>query len=199
MPEKRDSFRHGNLREAAIAHALTSLEKSPDEAISLRAVAAMAGVAHRAVAAQFGNKAGLEAAIAATGFEQLADAVAASQEARDFVKAYAGFAFSHPGLYNLLMRQSYAAFEGDPGLRAAANRMISVSIRVLAPDQADPVAARRRVMRQWMIVHGGLALHRSGVLRGRDDNAFVDELLAISGLADHRAEPPQSLWNEVRS
>lgn len=198
MSERRETFRHGNLREAAIGYALDYLARQPDGVPSLRAIASMAGVAHRAVAAQFGDKAGLDAAIAAVGFQQLAAAVDGSPEAKDFVEAYARFALIHPGLYDLMMRQNYVAFERNPDLRAAADRIIEVSILCLAPGEADSGAARRRVMRLWMLAHGGLALHRAGVLRGRDDAAFVDELLAIGGFADSHREPPQSLWNEVR-
>lgn len=187
----RETYHHGGLKTAALDLAETLVEAEPD--FSLRALAEKLGVAHRALYNHFGDRAGLLAELSARGFEALAKAVGATQTPADFVRAYAGFALARPGLYALMMRQTYAGFEGVPVLRAAADRMIAASLAVLAPDAPDADSGRRAVMRLWMLVHGGLSLHASGALRTRTDAAFVAELLAIAGLGEAPASP-QPLW-----
>lgn len=193
---KRESYHHGNLRAEAIEFALRLLAQQPKAPFSLRAVAVAAGVAHRAIAAQFGDRAGLEAAVAARGFELLCDGIAASADATGFITAYTRFALDQPALYDLMMQQGYGAFETVPELRAAADRTIAIALSRLAGSAIDPIEARRAVMRLWMLVHGGIALHRAGVLLDRNDAAFVQELLAIAGLADSEPGAAQELWNE---
>jgi len=164
---------------------------------TLRGVAERLDVAHRAVAARFGDRAGLAAAVAARGFDRLGQAIGASRDAESFLRAYASFALAHPALYDLMMRQEYEAFARDPALRAAADRIISLALQSFARGIANPTEARRAVMRWWMLVHGGIALHRAGVLFGREDSGFIDELLAIGGFGAASAVPGQPIWNET--
>jgi hypothetical protein len=81
------------------------------------------------------------------------------------------------------MRQSYTGFDGNPTLREAADQVIDIALTVLAPKADTTDQGRRTVMRIWMLAHGGVGLHRSGVLRTRSDAAFVEELLHIAGLS----------------
>lgn len=189
----RETYHHGGLKPAALELAERLVEADPD--FSLRALAEKLGVAHRALYNHFGDRAGLLAELSARGFDTLAKAVGAARAPAEFVRAYAGFALGRPGLYALMMRQTYAGFEGVPVLRAAADRMIAASLAVLAPDAADTESGRRAVIRVWMLVHGGLSLHGSGALRTRTDAEFVEELLAIAGLGDVPA-PAQALWTQ---
>jgi AcrR family transcriptional regulator len=189
----RETYHHGGLKVAALELAETLVEAEPE--FSIRALAEKLGVAHRALYNHFGDRAGLLAELSARGFEALAQAVGGARTPAAFVRAYAGFALARPALYALMMRQTYAGFEGVAVLRAAADRMIAASLAVLAPGAADAESGRRTVMRVWMLVHGGLSLHVSGALRTRTDAAFVEELLAIAGLGDAPGSP-QALWNQ---
>lgn len=193
-PRERASYHHGAVREAALTEGLALLASDDPSALTLREVARRVGVAHHALYHHFADKAALERALAARGFDTLADEVAEVREPAGFIAAYAQFALANRPLYDLMMRQPYGAFESDPELRVAADRVITTSLRVLAPDAPDPETGRRTVMRSWMLAHGGLALHTMGVLRMRDDAAFVGELLRIAGLAPHETEGPQDLW-----
>ena len=67
VPKKRDTFRHGNLPEALVDAALARLEADGIESISLRELAADAGVNHRAVYRHFPDKLSLLARIAEHG------------------------------------------------------------------------------------------------------------------------------------
>ena len=188
MPEQRDQYHHGNLRAEAIAAALALLANPSAAGFTMRAVADACGVAHRAIAAQFTDRAGLEAAVAATGFDRLYSLLANARNAPTFLRAFAGFAMAEPALYDLMMRQDYGMFGRDAHLRASADRVIARSIATLAPAADNPTSARRQVMRFWMLLHGGVTLHRSGILHARNDADFIEELLAIAAL-DGRPAP----------
>ncbi len=194
----RDTYHHGDCGAASVAAALALLAEGPD-GFSLRAVADRIGVAHRAVAAHFGDRTGLEAAVAAAGFDRLRGAMADAATPAAFVDSYARFALAHPHLYDLMMRQSYASFDRHPALRAAGDAFIALTIRMCGDPTGDATANRRAVMRLWMLAHGGLALHRAGVLRGRSDTAFVDELLAVAQLGAMPPGAPQPLWKETET
>lgn len=183
-PTARDAYHHGDLKAAALAAAEQLIEVDPE--FSVRQLAGQLGVAHRALYNHFGDRAGLLAQLAARGYLQLAAATAGRDGPSGFITAYARFALARPRLYQLMMAQPYSAFERHPDLRAAADRLIAVAVAVLAPDASDADTGRRQVMRHWMLVHGGLALHGAGVLRGRDADGFIAELLAIASLGDPR-------------
>lgn len=192
----RDTYRHGDVRGAAVAEGMALLTEEPQTPLSLREIARRVGVAHHALNHHFGDKQALERALAAEGFQRLADRVDGSADPAAFIRAYARFALEHRRLYELMMRQPYAMLESDAGLRGAAGRVIAVAVAVFAPDAPDPETARRVVARSWMLTHGGLELHFTGALRMRDDEAFIAELLRIAGLAPNDPEGPQPLWGE---
>lgn len=197
MPAPRDRYHHGDLRTAGVEAALAMIEGAGGREFTMRAVAETCGVAHRAVAAQFADRAGLEAAVAAAGFGRLCDQLADVGDKAAFLRIFIGFALANPALYDLMMHQPYPAFARDPALRAAADRMIAQSVAALAPQADNATAARRQVMRFWMLVHGGVALHRSGILHGRDDSAFIAEMLVIAELDAAPARLAQPLWHEL--
>lgn len=188
----RDDYHHGHLRDAALKEGLRALEAG--EELSMRAIARARGVAHRALFNHFPDRTAFEAALSARGFDGLATALHGTKTPRAFVKTYASFALDNFPLYDLMMRQSYEAFEGHPELRASADKVIATSLRVLAPHAPDAEAGRRMVMRLWMMTHGGVSLHRAGVLRKRADPAFIEELLKVAGLAPDAPEGHQPLW-----
>ena len=190
---RREDYHHGRLAEAAVLEGLRVLQGNED--LSMRAIARTLGVAHRALFNHFPDRASFEAAICARGFQFLAEALRKTKSPRAFVRAYANFALNNFPLYDLMMRQSYASFEIRPELRVAADRVIATSLAVIAPMAETPEAGRRSVMRLWMLTHGGVGLHRAGVLRQRSDTAFVEELLKVAGLSPALPEGPQPLWN----
>ena len=74
-PQKRDTFRHGNLPDALVDAALERLEAEGVESISLRELARDAGVNHRAVYRHFPDKLSLLARVAERGWQQPSDSV----------------------------------------------------------------------------------------------------------------------------
>jgi len=83
------------------------------DALSLRAIASDVGVSHMAPYAHFKNKKELFQAIAASGFDELADSMLVNSqnvvEAQDLILsygiAYVEFAIEHPQLYRLMLGQ----------------------------------------------------------------------------------------------
>jgi AcrR family transcriptional regulator len=70
-PQRRDTFRHGNLPDALVDAALDRLEAEGAESISLRELASAVGVNHRAVYRHFPDKLSLLARVAERGWQQL--------------------------------------------------------------------------------------------------------------------------------
>lgn len=194
MSAKRENYHHGDLRQTVLNLAYRKIEALGSEAVSLRSLANEIGVAHRALYNHFADKHALLAAVAAVGFGELADSLEQTSSAAEHLRAYATFALGHRHLYATMMNRTYRQFEDEPDLRTGADRVIAASVSVLAPSHANDDERRREVMRHWMLVHGGVSLHGSGVLKARSDEDFVEELLAITGLGSPPACEPQPLW-----
>ncbi len=180
MPRK--AYHHGDLPEQALYVARALIEEFGVDHTSLRAVAGKIGTTHRALYNHFADRNALLSAVAASGYRDLAAALTEANNAAQHMKIYACFALKHPRLYGLMMQQNYKAFKTVPALRQAADALIQVSLDTLAASPGSDDQRRRTVMRHWMLVHGGLSLHLSGVLRTRSDEAFITEMLAIAGL-----------------
>lgn len=69
------SYHHGDLRRALVDEGLALLESQGLAGLSLRAIAARAGVSHAAPKNHFGNLRGLLTAMAAEGFRRHAAAM----------------------------------------------------------------------------------------------------------------------------
>jgi AcrR family transcriptional regulator len=185
----RSAYHHGDLAAAAVEEALRLIAAGPPAKLSMRALAETLGVAHRALYNHFETREALLAAVAARGFEQLADALAAAPDPGRFLAAYVGFALAQPGLYDVMTQRNHAQINAEPALRAAVDRVIAVALDVLASPGADDDTRRREVMRVWMLAHGGIGLHRTGMLRLRSDAEFADEILRIAGLEKDQETP----------
>lgn len=193
--QPRKAYHHGHLAKAAVDQGLHILDAGQE--LSMRAIARTLGVTQRALFNHFADRSAFEAALCAQGFSRLATALNAASSQAEFLRIYVDFALAQSDLYDLMMRQSYRVFNGHAELRESADRVIAVSLHILVPEEANAEMRRRAVMRLWMIAHGGVGLHRSGVLLPRSDKAFVEELLRIANLAADQPEDEQSLWPDI--
>ncbi len=73
-------YHHGDLRQAVLDAAVAAITEAGPAAVSLRELARRAGVSHAAPAHHFGDKAGLLTALAAEGYDLLADALHTAQK-----------------------------------------------------------------------------------------------------------------------
>jgi len=198
MTTTRTKYHHGDLRRSAILAAKNRINNSGVDSVSVRSLASEIGVAHRAIYNHFSDKGALLSAVAATGYQELAQALTVTTEPAQHMRAYANYALANRHLYTVMMNLSYEQFESDPELRAGADSVIAASIDVLAPKTGSENEKRRAVMRHWMLIHGGLSLHSSGVLMARSDESFIEEMLTIANLGPNRDEESQPLWSTVK-
>ncbi len=190
----RDRFHHGDLRDAAIRAALTLVDRDGPEALGLRAVAQAAGVNHRALYRHFADKDALAVAVAAIGFDRLADRVAGAlagvpdtaDRTRPLLAAYVAFAFAEPGLYALMFGMRGQAFLDDPVLAPAVAKVTDLAADAFRRPGDPPgfsPALRDRVMLAWGTAHGLIDLWRRGALRARgagEAQAYITGLLELS-------------------
>jgi len=173
-------YHHGDLGEASLAAGYALVAEAGAEALSMRAVAARIGVTHRALYRHHADREALLSAVAARGYQALANALETAGSPAAFIEAYAGFALDEPEIYALMMARDRHAIAGHPRLKAAAWRVIGLSEAVLAQDRAAGAARRDRIVALWALLHGALTLYRSGLLRAGNRPQFTAYLLKLS-------------------
>ncbi|MBV6659127.1 MAG: TetR/AcrR family transcriptional regulator, partial [Devosiaceae bacterium] len=183
-------YHHGNLREALLSAAEAILIEADISALTLRSVAARAGVSHAAPTHHFGSLRGLLTALAASGMNRFADALEAGQAKGQAACAYVEFARDNRALFLLMFdiaRLDYA----DPAFKAASLRASDVLGAIstsLLPDDAseeDHTAMRLCV---WARAHGYTMLMLTGQLSkypvGDDHMGMLDMVLGKLSASD---------------
>ena len=107
MPQKsKANYHHGDLRRALVTEACAALEREGLEGVSLRKLAAGAGVSHNAPYRHFADRAALLSAAAEQGFADLTArlgiAAAGSGGLTAVAVAYVRFALARPQMYRLM-------------------------------------------------------------------------------------------------
>ena len=158
------SYHHGNLREALLAEALRVITDSGPDALSLRELARRLGVSHAAPAHHFADKLSLLTAIAAQGFEWLADGLeqAASEGFLEVGLAYVRFAVEHPAHLNVMYHP--ALFRTDDLAIAAARWRASKVLFETAAEFRPEANARQVGLAGWSLMHGLAMLWLGGNL-----------------------------------
>lgn len=164
-----DRYHHGDLRRALIDAAVASIAESGPSALSLRAVAKLAGVSHAAPAHHFGDKAGLLTAVAAEGYDRFADALDRAWEATgDFIEvgiAYVRFAIDNKAYFETMFRPELL-HEDDPDLARAEARSRAALIRGAGEPKPGPDGTvpefNPNALGAWSLVHGFAGLLMGG-------------------------------------
>jgi AcrR family transcriptional regulator len=188
------AYHHGDLRRALIEEAARLGSREGVEALSLRRVAAAAGVSPAAPYHHFKNKSDLLAAVADEGFRRLhaamtrasgaGRAVLTEERLRGMGRAYVRFAVRNPHYFRLMFRPEIArAAEPDPdswGQRAFF--LLIRTIQEMLGEEGEPSdAVMKEVVYAWSVVHGLAALWVDGALSIEDPFASW----GIDALADH--------------
>jgi AcrR family transcriptional regulator len=166
-PERR--YRHGNLREELVRCGKKRLLTEGLADLSLRRIAADAGVSQVAPKHHFGNKEGLLAAIAASGFRDLTEfrfsrirpSMNAEQRLRVLLSSYVVFATLNPAMFHLMFSPEFKT----PEVHLELNEVASQSYQLLARaateylksvnDSAGSDADGDDMARMaWMCMHG---------------------------------------------
>lgn len=184
----RDSYHHGNLREELLRCAFTLLESEGADAVTIRAVARSAGVAHSAPINHFSSKQALLTSLAARIFDALAEEIANAlstrtmtypEVIRTFASTVVEYALAHPNRYRLLWRRDLLD-NHDSELSAAMDRIYGLLIEKLGNDaRVRKTSIETRAIALWSMVHGYVTM--------RLDGNFVDKNDEVSGVPRQNA------------
>jgi AcrR family transcriptional regulator len=149
-------YHHGDLRRSLVAAAVDDIAAHGPANLSVRRVAAAAGVSHTAAAHHFGDKAGLLTAVAADGHRLLTAAMErAKPTLLDAGIAYVRFADQHRAHFAVMFDPSLV-HQDDADLAGSSTASFAV-VRRLAGSDDGAIAA-------WSFVHGLATLHVAGAL-----------------------------------
>ena len=180
-------YHHGHLREAVLERAAAVVAAEGPHRLSLRSLAGDLGVSHTAPRHHFGSRTGVLTALAAQGFDRLADRLRGSREAGgtflDLGVAYVEFAAAHPAHFQVMFAPRLLD-EDDPELAAARERALAEltggADRLVDDGRAEDTASA--VLAGWALVHGLATLAQSGNLAraGVRDLLPDDDLPALT-------------------
>ena len=161
MPPANTTYHHGDLRTACVSAALELLEEGGATALSLRAVARRAGVSPAAPYRHYADREALVSAVAAVGYRELAERLAAAHPAPSTPEqlasvgvAYVQFALEQPALFRMMFGEPC---DRDNDERVAATAAVSLYLREIVTrcfPQADAEALAPAI---WALVHGLLS------------------------------------------
>ncbi len=176
---KRESYHHGDLREALLTACLRLIETEGIGAVSLRRVAREAGVSPGAPYHHFADRATLLGALAGRGFALLAGDLTAVREKTDdpvtalteVTDAYVAFAIDHPAYFRLMFRPELS----QPDKDAEAEKSGEMAFAVLSDTVADCVrigalpadSTGVLTVAVWSLGHGIASLWLDGQLDKR--------------------------------
>ncbi|OBI87909.1 TetR/AcrR family transcriptional regulator [Mycobacterium asiaticum] len=183
------TYHHGDLRAACVRAAIELLEEDGTPAgLSLRAVARRAGVSPGAPYRHYEDRDALVSAVAAVGYRELADSMAAPnpspstpEDLAELGLAYVEFALRRPALFRLMFGEPC---ERENNERVAATaaiwELVSGAARACFPG-ADVEALSNAL---WSLVHGLAFLHLDGKFDATSADAVSDRVrAAIRGIA----------------
>ncbi|MET8230033.1 TetR/AcrR family transcriptional regulator [Micromonospora sp. NPDC005298] len=160
-------YHHGDLRRTLLAAAVEAIDEAGPTALSLRDLARRAGVSHAAPAHHFGDKAGLLTALAAEGFDRLAEALEAADDLLAAGVAYVDFAVRHRAHFEVMFRPELYRVD-DADLIAARGRSgaaLRSGVATLSTD--DDADTDTDALAAWSIAHGFATLWLAGALPDR--------------------------------
>ena len=175
----RDTYRHGNLREAAVSAAFALVAADGEAALSLRRVAAAVGVAHRSLYNHFADREALVDAVAEAGFEALASRLQAAATPGEFVKTYVRFVLDNSNLYRVMKSQPISAINRKPRLQRAIQLSVKESARLFCDPNAGPIENRRTVIKVLILLYGGISMYVEGILEVSSEDELIAELQSM--------------------
>ena len=192
MQGSKTNYHHGNLRSALIDAAFTILDAEGVDAVSIRKVARIAGVAHSAPVNHFKDKRTLLTALATDVFKDLAAAVLATLDAVDgvlagkihlFSEAVMEFALMYPHRYRLLWRGDSLLNE-DESLNQAMDSIYDPLIEMLSDSGANvDESTESQAIALWSLLHGYVIMRLDNILVAKtDESSGEDRLSAMINL-----------------
>src|SRR5260370_7147862 len=99
---RRATYRHGNLKAAALKAATRLVAKAGHEQLSLREVADAVGVAHRSLYNHFEHREALLDAVATDAYTRLGARLTKARTPPHYTATYVPSPLPHPTLYPLM-------------------------------------------------------------------------------------------------
>jgi AcrR family transcriptional regulator len=181
----KPTYHHGDLRAALVRTAIELLEESGETELSLRAVARRAGVSPAAPYRHYADREALASAVAAVGYLDLAERLAAAhpspstpEQLASVAIAYVQFALERPALFRVMFGEPC---DRDNDERVAATAAVSQYVRAIVErtfPQGDTDALATAV---WALVHGLAVLYLDGKLDASTPSAVADRITAAIG------------------
>lgn len=176
MTQQKNSYHHGDLRQALVEAAIELIAQQDVSSVSLREVARRVGVSHAAPYRHFADKDALLAALAEEGFRGLADALnQAIKQAPDHPLqrleasgvAYVEYAFAHPSHYRVMFgwyrseqfsSNSQPKLDKNPAVFTASQQAFMVLVNIVIDGQEKSVIRsgdpKQLAWVAWSLVHG---------------------------------------------
>jgi AcrR family transcriptional regulator len=168
MSTSKATYHHGDLRAALVRAALDLLDESGETELSLRAVARRAGVSPAAPYRHYADREALASAVAAVGYRELAERLAAAHpmpstpnELARVAIAYVEFALERPALFRIMFGEPC---DRDSDERVAATAAVSAYVRGIVERTFPNADADAMATAVWALVHGLAFLHLDGKL-----------------------------------
>ncbi|MBR9727036.1 TetR/AcrR family transcriptional regulator [Shewanella intestini] len=176
-------YHHGDLKASLLHAAQALLLRDGAERLSLRAIAAYAGVSHMAPYAHFKNKQALMECIVEAGFVDMANAMIDSvshldinnpANTKELVLAYGvsylEFANQHPELYRVMLGQAQMPAAENNNVNTAALNQYKHNTHLpfnllrdaFALQSDDKFEVKAQALGAWSMVHGMAALLSQG-------------------------------------
>ena len=187
---------------AVVGTALRIIGSEGHDALTVRRLAAEAGVAPMTIYNRFGDMHGVFDAVFQHGFERFAQELQASVRRLDPVLdlhrmgvAYRRFALDNPDLYRFMFLDSIADLEPSTDSSLAAARAFDVLFTVVRHGLDDarfrPGDAAVIAQEVWAACHGSVALELLGMCEFADAGTTYDSLL-ITILRGLLVDPAES-------
>jgi AcrR family transcriptional regulator len=177
---RRATYRHGNLKVAALKAATRLVAAAGHEQLSLREVAEAVGVAHRSLYNHFADREALLDAVATAAYTRLAAILVKAETPQDYTAKYVRFALANRALYALMTSRPHATMKHNPPLQAAVHKVITQAMRIFCRHIESPADRRRAVMKVYITLYGGISLYTAGVLDQPSEKALIAELSAMN-------------------
>jgi AcrR family transcriptional regulator len=176
--DRRDTYHHGNLRQALLDAAMGLVRERGIDGLTLREVARRAGVSHTAPYHHFADKGALVSALAEESFARFTEtfretATRTGGDHLDRIRAigaaYVRFAFDDPERFKLMWRPELRSVGDDSAVDLAGLASYQVLIDEVAAGQAAGEIREEDTgllsLAAWSVVHGFAVLVIDGPLR----------------------------------
>lgn len=188
MPQAKDKYHHGDLRQMLIDAGIAFLKDHPASKLSVRTLARGLGVSEAAPYHHFADRQAFEQALMLHGYQLLQGycetTIAANGGLLGILRIYVGFALEHRNLYRLIHRSGEARNPEHKELHAQSQAafdplLIEVRHRGLAAGVSDPKRIGFLALMVWTQVHGLTEVVLDDFLQlGEDQEAFCQQAYA---------------------